>query len=172
MSIIIAFILKNWRGTLFAVVVMGCSTTAPILPDHVTVPGIRIDTVKVIEIDRVFVTSPCDTGAILDLLCRGSAEGETDGVKWKFAYEKVARENRVLGLLTRRLADSVHVLVSKPETEIVIPEALTQELARLQENQEQHTWVWFVGFTIICGIVGFGLSFLAPLVGIVKRFGA
>jgi hypothetical protein len=131
-----------------------CRSSVQLVDTEVPVPAIRIDTVRVVETERVFVESPCDTGAILDELCKGEASGESDGVEWKFRYEKVARENRVQGVLIRRLADSVHVLVSKPATTVQIPEKLKEQIAQLQANQEAHGFWYFVQFAIACAFTG------------------
>jgi hypothetical protein len=131
-----------------------CTSSVQVVDTEVPVPAIRIDTVKVVETERVFIESPCDTGAILDLLCKGEASGTSEGVEWKFRYEKVARENRVQGVLIRRLADSVHVLVSKPETTVQIPDELKRQIATLEANQEKHGFWYFVQFAIACAFTG------------------
>lgn len=142
-----------------------CTGSGQVVDMDVPVPAIRIDTVWVAETERVFVESPCDTGAILDLLCEGEASGTTDGVDWKFRYDKVARENRILGVLTRRLADSVHVLVNKPATTVQITEAQKQYIADLEANQEKHGFFWFVGAGLACVLAGAMLAFFAPFLG-------
>jgi hypothetical protein len=132
----------------------GCTSSVQVLDTTVPVPAIRIDTVTVTETKRVFVQSPCDTGAILEKLCKGEASGESDGVVWKFKYEKVARENRVQGVLIRRLVDSVHVLVNKPASAVEMTQAQKKHIATLEANQEKHGFWYFLQFGIASAFAG------------------
>lgn len=150
-----------------ALVFVGCTSSVQVVDETVPTPVVRIDTVVVKETERVFVASPCDTGAILDLLCVGEASGTTDGIEWKVKYEKVAREFNVLNAKARRLADSVHVLVNRPEGTQPLPESLREQIAALKANQERHTWrdtFAYIGAGFLSAIV------LGVIAGIALKF--
>ena len=149
---------------------VGCTSSVQVLDTAVPVPAMRIDTVYVFDTDRVFVESPCDTGAILDLLCKGEASGTTDGVAWKFKYDKVARENQILGVKVRRLADSVHILVNKPATTVELTQAQKQYISELESNQEKHGFWYFVQFGIACAFAGAVLLSAALIFAKFKAF--
>lgn len=141
---------------------VGCTSSMQLVDTTVPIPGVRVDTVRVVETERVYIASACDTAAILDALCHGEISGTTDGVDWKVRYDKVAREFKILGATARTLADSVRVLVNKPATVQPLPESVREYIGTLESNQEKHDWLWFTGYTL-CVVVG------TVLVGVVAR---
>ena len=144
---------------------VACTPSVQVVDRPVPVPEVRIDTVYVGDYGPFYGPSVCDTAAILDALCHGSASGETDGVKWKIEYDKVSRAFTYQGIVIRQLRDSVHLFVNKPSDTIWV-----KDTTRVTVVQEWGWWdkVQFGATFIVAGfLLAVGAYILLKIKGLV-----
>ena len=111
-----------------------CGTVQPIVtvPQSQTVPSAVAETVYVRDMGEYGTAygGACDTAAILALLCRGEVSGAENGMSWRFLYETERVKSDSLGKVRSRVV----VRVVRDSIVVPIPQVLTDELARLKEE--------------------------------------
>ena len=158
---------------LLVVLLIACGTVQPIVtvPQSQTVPSAVAETVYVRDMGEYGTGygGECDTASILALYCKGEVSGADNGMSWRFLYETERVKADSLGKVKSR----VIVRVVRDSIVVPIPQVLTDELARLKdENGRQaielakaNTLKWKL--YIVIGILS--LVFLAVVGTLIKK---
>jgi hypothetical protein len=141
---------------------IGCTSSVQVV-DSIPTPPIRIDTVQVLST----VATDSLVAAILEKFCKGETSGTQDGTDWTAAlYTDVRRDTVYVAKPTIRL------VIQRDTVLIPIPQAIVDKVARLESNQERHTWRdWLAAGAVGAGVllilevlvfVFFGIKRLLP----------
>ncbi|NWG72752.1 MAG: hypothetical protein HXY23_14265 [Parvularculaceae bacterium] len=135
-----------------ALLEIGCKSSVQVA-ESIPTPPIRIDTVQVLST----VTTDSLIAAILKEYCKGETSGTQDWTDWTAAlYTEVKHDTVYVAKPTLR------IVVRRDTVHVPIPQPLLDELARLRENQERHSFFWFVGAFLSVFLAGCLAGFIGP----------
>lgn len=150
--------MKSLVILLSALSIIGCTSSVQVV-DSIATPPISIDTTQPVA-TYSFPDSAKFVAEILRLYCRGETSGTQDGTDWSASlYTQVQHDTVWVAKPTIRL------VIKRDTVRIPVPQPLMDELARLRENQEKHSWWYFVQFAAAFTLAGILLAFLAPFLG-------